>query len=1165
MASAIQICSLNVRGLGEQTKRREIFNWLRTKTFSIFMLQEFHCVNENIPIYLAEWGYQGLFSCCSGSKAGVSILFNNNVKLQIQKTFCDPGGRFIICDIKMEQMSLTLENIYAPNKDDSLFFQSFFEKLGTFKCDEIIIGGDFNLVLDTSKDKMGGLNKMHQNSVQVIHEYQNALDLVDVWRTLNKDDRRHTWRRRNPEIHCRLDFFLVSQTILYKTTKADILPGYKTDHSMITLNFSLHSNQRGRGLWKLNTSFLSQNDYVNEICAQEREAQQEYQGENSISPVLLWETIKLKVREKSISYAVWKNKSILRREEDVEQSIAQLEREIENHQTTEETKKHLHTRLEAQKEDLKKIIEYRTQGAIKRTKVRWYNEGEKNTSYFLSLEKSHCRQQTITQLKTCDNSGFVTTDKEILNETELFYRNLYSSSIGLCEEFDPSFPHENANSLDAEEQKLCEGKLTKKECLEALKSMDSDKSPGTDGLPVEFYKVFWNNISGPLIEALNHAYQNGELPITQRRGVIRLIPKKDADPHLIKNWRPITLLNCDYKIAAKAIAGRIKKVLPKIINEDQTGFLKGRTIGENIKLIDDIIKFTDKNQLPGLLLFVDFEKAFDTLEWSFIEKSLHYHGFGPSLVAWFRVFYSNIESCIINNGWCSKFFKLERGVRQGCPLSPYLFLLCAEILAIAIRSNKKIKGITVKETEIKISQYADDTTLVLDGSKSSLSATLETSGLRLNNKKTEALWIGSCKGSEEVFFPEKTFNWPKLKVKALGILFSTDPLITINTNYEKKMKKVKNCLNCWELRRLSLIGKITVLKSLIASQLVYILVTLPTCEPFIREINQIFFDFLWSGRGDKIKRNIMINDYPDGGLKMIDIQSFNKSLKTTWIKKYLDPNNRGKWKLFFEIELQPYGGSLLFECNLKEEDINSSFNFSDLFLIEVLGIWCELNYQDVLTSSTHFHSQILWNNSLIRIGKKPIFYKKWFQKGIVFVKDLLKGNSSQFLSHVEFQTAFRINVNILEYLGIISALKELRKSFPQQLRDPNTTTQQVFGKVFLQTQKPGKLAYKKLIQRKSITPKASQEKWLKDCDIPENQPVQWRRVFTCPFKYTKCTKLITFHFKLMHRRIATNTFLNKIGIKASNKCSFCEDEPEHLLHLFWNCPKTSSFWNNLIA
>ena len=297
------------------------------------------------------------------------------------------------------------------------------------------------------------------------------------------------------------------------------------------------------------------------------------------------------------------------------------------------------------------------------------------------------------------------------------------------------------------------------------------------------------------------------------------MPKKDSDPHFIKNWRPITLLNADYKIAAKAIANRIKKTLPKVINENQTGFIKGRFIGENIKLIDHLIKFTGEKKLPGLLLFIDFEKAFDTLEWSFIENSLVYHGYGPSLVAWFRTFYSNIERCLINNGWCSNFFELERGVRQGCPpLSPYLFLLCAEILAIAIRYNTEIRGITVNETEMKISQYADDTTLILDGSKPSFSAALETlknfgtiSGLRLNNRKTEALWIGSYKGKEEIISPEKNFNLPKNKVKALGIWFSTDPDITIKANYEEKVVKVKNCLDCWELRRLSLIGKITVL------------------------------------------------------------------------------------------------------------------------------------------------------------------------------------------------------------------------------------------------------------------------------------------------------------------------------------------------------------------
>ena len=142
------------------------------------------------------------------------------------------------------------------------------------------------------------------------------------------------------------------------------------------------------------------------------------------------------------------------------------------------------------------------------------------------------------------------------------------------------------------------------ECLESLKTMASNKSPGTDGLPAEFYKVFWDYVKPFLLNALNCSYTNGHLSITQRRGLITLVPKKNKPANLLKNWRPITLLNCDYKIAAKSIANRIKKVLPKIINNDQTGFLKNRTIGENIRLIDNIIKYASTKQIPGLLLFI---------------------------------------------------------------------------------------------------------------------------------------------------------------------------------------------------------------------------------------------------------------------------------------------------------------------------------------------------------------------------------------------------------------------------------------------------------------------------------------------------------------------------------------------------------------------------------
>ena len=225
-------------------------------------------------------------------------------------------------------------------------------------------------------------------------------------------------------------------------------------------------------------------------------------------------------------------------------------------------------------------------------------------------------------------------------------------------------------------------------------------------------------------------------------------------------------------------------------------------------------------------------------------------------------------------------------MRQGCPLSPHLFILSVEILADAIRPNKEICGINVNGKEVKLSQYADDTTLILDGSEKSFLEALRmidlfgnVSGLKLNYSKTEALWTGSNSDSDFKLCPEKNFKWPRKKVKALGVWLSTDPDLTVSLNYKDKLDKVKTILECWKLLD-SLLGKITVLKSLVASQLKYIFSPLHVNNKVIKEINGLFYIFfLWNDKGDKIKRSVMINDYPEGGLKMIDIESFNKSLK----------------------------------------------------------------------------------------------------------------------------------------------------------------------------------------------------------------------------------------------------------------------------------------------
>ena len=168
---------------------------------------------DSINNWKSEWGYEALFSCCSGSSAGVCILLNNNFNFDILKTFLDPSGRFIICDIKTDEKLFTLANIYAPNEDNPVFFKQVFNHLHDFVCEEIILGGDFNLVMDVKDDKKGGLPRTHQNALKIINQNCEELNLTDIWRTLNADKHRYTWRQRKPEIHCRLDFFLISSDL----------------------------------------------------------------------------------------------------------------------------------------------------------------------------------------------------------------------------------------------------------------------------------------------------------------------------------------------------------------------------------------------------------------------------------------------------------------------------------------------------------------------------------------------------------------------------------------------------------------------------------------------------------------------------------------------------------------------------------------------------------------------------------------------------------------------------------------------------------------------------------------------------------------------------------------------------------------------------------------
>ena len=201
------------------------------------------------------------------------------------------------------------------------------------------------------------------------------------------------------------------------------------------------------------------------------------------------------------------------------------------------------------------------------------------------------------------------------------------------------------------------------------------------------------------MRSVNYSYKTGQLSLVQRQGIIPLTPKENKSRQNLTNYRPICLLNTMYKIASASIANRLKTMLDKLINKDQSGFISGRYIGDNTRLVYDLMQFVEKNNIPELLLLIDSENAFDSLSWSFMQKVLISFNFGPSIVHWISTFYNNTQVAVNQGGNLSSFFNTERCCKQGDSISPYIFILCAEILAIKIRKNEKIKGIKINNND----------------------------------------------------------------------------------------------------------------------------------------------------------------------------------------------------------------------------------------------------------------------------------------------------------------------------------------------------------------------------------------------------------------------------------------------------------------------------------
>ena len=221
------------------------------------------------------------------------------------------------------------------------------------------------------------------------------------------------------------------------------------------------------------------------------------------------------------------------------------------------------------------------------------------------------------------------------------------------------FTNNKIPKLDNDQQILCDADITEKELYSTLKSFSKNKSPGLDGLSAEFYLKFWPKIKDKLMDVYKESFENGVLPDTVRSGVVTLLDKKGKDRLDIANWRPITLLNTDYKLLTKTLSQRLKKTLPSLVHSDQNGFVPGGNIFYSSHTIRDILFYCKKESLDLILLALDYTKAFDSVDFQFIFKVFKTFNFGEKFQSWLKTIYFKGKSCISNNGNISEPFDIK--------------------------------------------------------------------------------------------------------------------------------------------------------------------------------------------------------------------------------------------------------------------------------------------------------------------------------------------------------------------------------------------------------------------------------------------------------------------------------------------------------------------------
>ena len=574
--------------------------------------------------------------------------------------------------------------------------------------------------------------------------------------------------------------------------------------------------------------------------------------------MILWDDLKGKIREASIAYCRERGREKKEVLEKLQRSLAALDYSDPKDQDL----------ACKYREELKNIAEEECSKLAVRSRVQKELLDEKCSGYFFNRIRERRRKNFISEVRNAEGN-IVNRQEEIQKAFAVFYENLYTGCEGDSQEQTEFLECLEANQLASEGE--CEGSgvvtFAVEDIVESIKGFKNNKTPGPDGLPIEFYRSFREDLVPDLQEVFQAVADDEMKPQTMNEAVTVLLAKS-GDLAQSSNWRPISLLNVDYKILTKLIDQQfVKSILQKIVSAEQTSAVPGRSIHDNLCLVRDVIEYYRERNESGFIMCLDQKKAFDVVNREFLFSILERVGAQDGLIKILRCLYSGTTTSIQINGHLSEKVCLNRGVRQGCPLSPSLYTLYIQSVIQYIKHRSALKGLPIPGgSQLKVSAFADDLVVFCKDScdQAEVFSCFEkfrlATGSSLNKRKTEVLPLNSSCRSQSQYAVEE--------IKILGVKYAVDSQEGISErNFLERRKKMGDIVERLKRFQLSLPGKVLLINSIVNSQIHYMSGVYPLRSKWLEEVRRLCFSFIWNGsKREPIKRIYLECSKDKGGL-----------------------------------------------------------------------------------------------------------------------------------------------------------------------------------------------------------------------------------------------------------------------------------------------------------